>query len=178
MGLELAEFFLAIEDEFQVDIFGADFSYIQTLDDFITILEKETALAPHNQAQADRLFQEQFLVIQNFFAKELGVEHSQLTPETNTALLLRSLSSRRRIWKKMRKEISESIPPLYGKEYREWLGGISVFFAFVFGLILSIEWGVIASIFYGPFLFGILYETVSRKWVFFARRRRVRGGIQ
>ena len=112
MGLDFAHFLLDIEEEFNVDLFAHDFSKISTLEDFITLLEEETAKSPHTQVEADHLFQEKFLAIQNFFAKELAIDPSHLTPETSIAPLLHPLSRRRRIWEKMQKEISPIIPPL------------------------------------------------------------------
>jgi len=111
MGLDFAHFLLNVDEEFNVDLFAHDFSKISTLEDFITLLEEETAKSPHTQVEADHLFQEKFLVIQNFFAEELAIDPSHLTPETQVAPLLHSLS-RRRIWKKLREEISPNIPPL------------------------------------------------------------------
>ena|GEM_PF-2117474 len=155
MGLDLAEFLIYIEEGFNVELFANDFSNISTLEEFITLLEEETAKSPHTQVEADYLFQEKFLVIQNFFAKELAIDPSHLTPETQVASLLHPLSRRRRIWKKMRKEISPNIPPLDGKFYCECLGGMSVCFAvlilFIFALGAMSEWWgmLLLAIFYG-----------------------------
>jgi hypothetical protein len=167
MGLEIAEFILAVEEKFNVNLFERterDALNVDTLEQFIVLIEEEVAKSPHTQSEADRLFQEKFLAIQKFFAKELGVDTSLLTIQTETASLLRPLFRRRQIWKKMRKEISENIPPLYGKHYREWMGGISVLCAFVFGLGVGIEWEIIAGIFYGFLLFIILFLTLIWFW--------------
>jgi len=112
MGLDFAHFLLDIEEEFNADLFAHDFSKISTLEDFITLLEEEAAKSPHTQAEADILFQEKFLAVQNFFAEVLAIDPSHLTPEMQIAPLLRPLSRRRRIWTKLREEISPNIPPL------------------------------------------------------------------
>ena len=57
--------------------------------------------APHSQDEADRAFQESFLPLQRLFATELGIDASQLNPETEIAPLSKPLSKRRRIWKKI-----------------------------------------------------------------------------
>ena len=139
MGLDIAEFMIAIEEEFQIDILESDAqNNIDTLEHLVTYLEEKTAKAPHSQTEADRVFQEGFLSLRRFFANELEVEISQLTPETEIAPLLIPLAKRRRIWKKIRKEFSYRVPSLSGKIFIEWIGGLCVFLGFFFGLFVTI----------------------------------------
>jgi len=165
MGLDFAHFLLDIEEKFNVDLFAHDFFKINTLEDFITLLEEETAKSPHSQAEADILFQEKFLAVQNFFAEKLAIDISHLTPETQIAPLLRPLSRRRRIWKKLRKEISPNIPPLYGKQYNGCLGfmsvciAVSIVFVFVLSAMLNSLGIVLPMVFYSIVvgcIFGLL----------------------
>ena len=157
MGLEIAEFMIAIEDEFQVNIQETDAQNIDTLEQLVTYLEQETAKAPHSQTEAERMFQESFLLLQGFFAKELGVGNSQLTPETEIAPLLKPFAKRRRIWRKIRKEFSHRVPSLYGKIYFEWGGGLSVILGFFFGLFVTIglDNGVMPLVLRGLIGFGL-----------------------
>ena len=80
MGLDIAEFCIAIEEVFQVDILERDAQRIDTLEELIVYLERKTAEAPQSQDEADRVFQESFLSLQRLFAAELGIEASQLNP--------------------------------------------------------------------------------------------------
>ena len=139
MGLGIAEFVIAVEEAFQVDILERDAQRIDTLEELIVYLERKTADTPHSQDEADRVFQEGFLSLQRLFAAELGIEASQLNPETEIAPLLKPLSKRRRIWKKIKKD-APRCPSLYGKIYIEWIGGLCVFLGFFFGLFVTIGW--------------------------------------
>ena len=138
MGLDLAEFFLNVEDTFQVDIFESAVEKVETLDDLVTLLEQETAKSPHSATAAERVYQEGFLTVQSFLARELEMEPSQLLPETQIAPLLKPLAERRRIWKKMRKEVSGRIPSLYGKVYNTWGSGFCLLVGFFFGLFVAV----------------------------------------
>ena len=182
MGLEIAEFVMAVEDTFQVEILEDDFPSIDTLEQLITYLERKTAESLHSQTEADDMFQEKFLSLQRFFVQEFGVEISQLTPDTEIAPLLKPLSKRRRIWKKLRKDFSRHIPPLYGKFYAELVGGLCVFIGFFFGLFVTIGWDnqewfivrgfiglmsgtIVGVLLYlgGIFLFSPLFSTIPRE---------------
>ncbi|MCL2743558.1 MAG: hypothetical protein FWE67_06890 [Planctomycetaceae bacterium] len=179
MGLDIAEFIIAIEDEFQVEIWENEAPNIDTLDKLIAYLEQETAKSPHSKTEAADAFQDGFLSLQRFFAEELGVEISQLTPETELAPLLIPLRKRRRIWKKMIKDFSRRIPSLYGKVYLECGGRICVFIGFFFGLFVTIGLGVNVTTFLtgmvsgaiggfvlflaGLFLFSPLFSTIPKE---------------
>ena len=182
MGLEIAEFMIAVEDTFQVEIFEGEIQGIETLDDLVAWLERETAKSPHSKKEADHVFQEGFLVVQSFFARELEVDSTQLMPETEIVPLLKSLGKRRWIWEKLRKEISRRIPPLCGKSYAEWGGGLCVVVGFFLGLfvmigldntvkslvirgIIGLISGVLGGFFLfrlGLFLFSPLFSTIPK----------------
>lgn len=130
MGLDIAEFVIAVEEAFQINIMESDAQNIETLGSLVDYLERETAKSPHSKAEADYIFREGFLTLQRFLVKELGVDPAQLSPETEIAPLLMPFRLRRRLWRKMRKEISASIPFLYGKTYVKWGGAVAVFFGF------------------------------------------------
>ena len=182
MGLDIAEFAIAVEETFQIEFLEDDFPTINTLEELIASLERKTAEAPHSQSEADRVFREGFLSLQRLFSEELGVDISQLTPETEMAPLLKPLSRRRRIWKKVRKEFSSRIPVLYGKTYVEWGSGLCVFIGFFVGLFVTIgwdhnEWIIVRGIIglasgtlvglllfiMGLFLFLPLFSTIPRE---------------
>ena len=172
MGLDIAEFLLTLQEEFQIDIAEEDCPNMDTFEELVTYIERKIAESPRTQTEADGLFQEGFFTIRRFFNRELGIDSSLLTPVTKVAPLLLPLSHRRRVWKKLRKEMSKDIPSLvFGESTQIWTFGICASICFL-SCCYFIRWddwgclftriipGVFTSMLAGLF-FGIISLIVS-----------------
>ncbi|MCL2118290.1 MAG: hypothetical protein FWH27_07685 [Planctomycetaceae bacterium] len=140
MGLDLGDFLFAIEEQFCVDLMkDEDEQTNGSLDELVSYLEKHTEKMPHSQEEADQVFQSGIMTLRTFFAKELAMDVSSLNSTTETESLFKSNAVRRRVWKKLRQEISDNIPPLVSITYRLIGGGIAfcvgviVVFSVIFG---------------------------------------------
>lgn len=150
MGLDIAEFFLAVEEEFGVNTFEQSMIEFDTLNDLVSYLEQATALAPHTLEETQHVFLREFTTVQSFFAKELDIPLSELTPEMPIAPLLEPLAFRRRFWKalqsKLRDEYCYNVPKLQGRTYQRVGGGVCVLLGFFCGLLVVIESGAVTPI--------------------------------
>jgi hypothetical protein len=142
MGLDVVEFLINLEEKFHIYFRAEDenkASKIETIGDVISHVENIIAEFPHSSAEAERNSQNGMTTLSEFFARELNKNSSELFPKTEIKTLFKTLAERRRIWKKMQREISPNIPSLQGKTYCNVGGGICVFIGFFTGLGFIIE---------------------------------------
>lgn len=138
MGLDIAEMMIAFEEVFQVDILEEAAQNIETLDDIVDYIEQEVRKSPTSQTEADRIYAEGVVGLRRFLSEALEIDPPQLEQETELAALLLPLERRRALWKRMREEISDSIPGLYGTLYCQWGWAPAIFLGFLVGLLVVV----------------------------------------
>ena len=122
--MALDQFLILVEKKFNVDLMEAD--DIDTLDKLAGYIEEYASKMPHSQEEADRLFQSKIAELRSIVAQEAGIDESTITPTTDLGTVLKTMSVRRRTWKKMQQGFSENVPPLTSKAYNIVGGFVSV----------------------------------------------------
>jgi len=134
MSFDLSYFLETVEKEFCVDLLEAP-GELNTLNDLVLYLERHTAVMPHSSEEADSMFQDGLMTLRTFLAKELDLNVMDLTSATEIESILKPLTKRRRVWRKLQKEISDNIPSLVSVTYR-LIGGIA---GFLIGIIVMVS---------------------------------------
>lgn len=180
--MALDQFLILVEKKFNVDLMEAD--DIDTLDKLVGYLDDYISKMPHSQEEADHLFQSKITELRSIVAQEVGIDESTITPTTDLGTVLKTMSVRRRVWKKMQQGFSENVPPLTSKAYNIVGGfvsvcvGIAVLFSVVLGqrptnpnpmpiaiMLGCAAGGLMGFCFYmaGSILFGMFFATIPQE---------------
>ncbi|MGL4942942.1 MAG: hypothetical protein ACRC46_07110 [Thermoguttaceae bacterium] len=131
--MALDQFLILVEKKFHANLMDAEADEVLTLEELVVYLEQFTDKMPHSQDESDRLFQNKVAELLSIVVHETGIDESLVTPTTDLATVLKPISLRRRVWKKMQRSFSEHIPPLASKVY----GIVGGFVSVCIGLVVA-----------------------------------------
>lgn len=117
MGLGVAELMIAIEVEFDIEIFESEAQQIMTLVDLVDLVEKQIAGSAVTEEQAQTFRTEGLRKAREILAEKTGVDPDSLSEDTKLETLFPKETwpreSRRECWQEIRDRFSQSrIPPL------------------------------------------------------------------
>lgn len=112
MGLDVAELMIAVEEEFNVEIFEAEAQQVVTLTDLVDLLERQIVGSAVTEEQAQEFRAEGLRKARKILAEKTGVDPDSLAEDTKLETLF-PLETRSELWKEIQNEFPNSpIPAL------------------------------------------------------------------
>ena len=102
MGLDIAEAFIALEEEFEMDIPEADFQAMENLGQLVDYLSLRLAQSPRSWVEQEKRREETTEEIRSLLASQLNIDRESIRPATTLESLL-PRGNRRKQWKAIQK---------------------------------------------------------------------------